>query len=61
MAQRLSAAASAGVRTVFAPSSGGPPAQGGVVVVAVRHVRDALRWAAPGSDGRRLEEVVSAG
>jgi DNA repair protein RadA/Sms len=44
MAQRLSAARAAGLRTVFAPA--GVPAADGLRIVTVRHVKDALTWAA---------------
>ena len=57
MVQRLSAAAAAGVRTVFAPASSGRTTQSGIRVVEVRHVRDALRWTAPATDG----EVMRVG
>jgi DNA repair protein RadA/Sms len=51
MASRLAAARAAGIRTVFAASEGrGGARQEGVQVVAVRHVREALRWAARGPD-----------
>jgi len=53
--QRLSAAAAAGVRTVFAPV--GTTASDGLRIVPVRHVKEALTWAPMGSgrglDGRR--------
>jgi len=45
LAPRLAAARAAGVETVFAP--GDPSAWGGLRVVPVRHLRDALTWASP--------------
>jgi DNA repair protein RadA/Sms len=42
MSQRLSAAAAAGIQTVFAPLD--PVGSSGVQIVPVRHVRDALTW-----------------
>jgi DNA repair protein RadA/Sms len=47
MSSRLAAARAVGVRTVFAPPGGEP--MDGIVIVPVRHVKDALTWAA----GRR--------
>jgi DNA repair protein RadA/Sms len=60
MAQRLSAARAAGIRTVFA-APGSPSAAQGVRIVAVGHVRDALGWAGASGGRGSLEEVVSAG
>jgi DNA repair protein RadA/Sms len=61
MAQRLSAARAAGLRTVFAAPTSSSPGPEGVRVVSVRHVRDALGWAVPQAERGRLEEVVTAG
>jgi DNA repair protein RadA/Sms len=47
MSTRLAAARAVGVRTVFAPPGGEP--MDGIAIVPVRHVKDALTWAA----GRR--------
>ena len=47
MTNRLAAARAVGVRTVFAPPEGEP--MEGIAIVPVRHVKDALTWAA----GRR--------
>ena len=47
MSTRLAAARAVGVRTVFAPPGGEPI--DGIAIVPVRHVKDALTWAA----GRR--------
>jgi len=44
MSTRLAAARAVGVRTVFAPLGGEP--MDGVAIVPVRHVKDALTWAA---------------
>jgi predicted ATP-dependent serine protease len=54
MAARLSAARAAGLRTVFVPD--GTPAVDGLRPIAVRHVLQALTWAAArtgGSSDRR--------
>lgn len=51
MAQRLSAARVAGIATVFAPQATEPVE--GVRVVPVRHVKDALTWAASRSGSGR--------
>ncbi|HSJ50466.1 MAG TPA: ATPase domain-containing protein [Actinomycetota bacterium] len=55
MGSRLAAARSAGIRTVFGPPDGQPPA--GVRLVPVRHVKDALAWAT-GVRGRSRSKVV---
>jgi predicted ATP-dependent serine protease len=47
MTNRLAAARAVGVRTIFAPPGGEPMAD--IAIVPVRHVKDALTWAA----GRR--------
>lgn len=44
MSTRIAAARAVGVRTVFAPLGGEP--MDGVAIVPVRHVKDALTWAA---------------
>ena len=56
----LAAAKGAGVRTVFAAGSARP--EDGLRVVPVRHVADALRWAATGGvdqapKGREVREM----
>ncbi len=52
MASRLASARAGGIRTLFAASAGrGEASEEGVRVIAIRHVRDALRWAVPGSSG----------
>jgi DNA repair protein RadA/Sms len=53
LGSRLAAARAAGIRTVFAPE--GSASDQGVRVVSVRHLKEALTWAArPRSDGRGL-------
>ena len=49
MGQRLSAARSAGIKTVFGPAGSDLD---GVRIRPVRHVRDALTWASRGGTGR---------
>jgi DNA repair protein RadA/Sms len=52
MGRRIAAARAAGVRTLFAPA--GTPGGGGVRVVPVRQLKDALSWAGEGgATGRR--------
>ena len=46
MSNRLAAARAVGVRTVFAPHGSDP--MDGITIVPVRHVKDALTWAAGG-------------
>jgi DNA repair protein RadA/Sms len=53
MPQRLAAAKGAGIQTVFA--AGSPKSEGGVRVVPVRHVTDALGWAGTGRGDRMRE------
>ncbi len=54
MSQRLSAARTAGIQTVFAPLEAGE--RTGLRVVLVRHVRDALTWASTGSGHRAASQ-----
>jgi DNA repair protein RadA/Sms len=54
MDPRLSAARTAGIDTVFAPLEAG--VRGGVRLVPVRHIRDALTWASAGSRPRERVE-----
>jgi DNA repair protein RadA/Sms len=60
MGSRFAAARSAGVRTVFAAADAGG-GRGEVRVVAVRHVKDALTWAAPGRDRTRSGSTGRSG
>jgi DNA repair protein RadA/Sms len=52
---RLAAAAAAGVRTVYCPGDHDPP--GGVRVVRVRRLGEALTWARKPRSGRRMAEA----
>ena len=58
MAQRVAAAEAAGCTTVFAASA--PEAASGARVVPVRHVSEALTWAAPPIRGRPTVRVREA-
>jgi DNA repair protein RadA/Sms len=47
MGRRLAAARTSGIRRVFAPTGTGPEA--GIEIVTIRHVKEALTWAASGA------------
>ncbi len=59
LAQRMAAARSAGIETVFGPpSAAGQGADQGVAVLPVRHLADALGWIAASPDSARAIHSV---
>jgi DNA repair protein RadA/Sms len=59
MTQRITAARAAGISTIFAAAAAS--SQGGITVVHVSHIREALRWARPPPGTGAASEEIEPG